>query len=212
MVSTGVIPAGARLRLAAIDGVSQGVGQVVRDVSGERSLTDAQCVKRAIASSSRKADLAAVRQGWPGMDPFVKRLGALLTDQIPTANPAATALQEVLEAACLHFHSAGPSAPPLLGPARFLAAAVSSATRSLLTYTIEGLTENGAPVVWCTHHGPMSEYLRNVKPLSLRFTPRVALPAERYAMKTWVMNQILHFDDQVLLSRASVDARTFEPY
>jgi len=212
MESTGVMPASARLRLAAVDGITQGVGQLVREVCDERELSAAQCLKRAMARSTSKADLTTVRQGWPNLDAFVKRLGALLTDQVPTADPVATALQEALEAACLHFLSAGPSAPAILGPARFLAAGVSSATRSLLTYTIEGLTEDGAPVVWCIHHGPMQEYLRKVKPLTLRFTPRVALPGERHAMKTWVMNQVLHFEDQVLLSRAGVDARTFEPY
>jgi hypothetical protein len=31
-------------------------------------------------------------------------------------------------------------------------------------------------------------------------------------MKTWVMNQLLLLDDHVLLGRANVDARTFEPY
>lgn len=212
MESTLLAPTGARLRLVSVDGVPHDTYPVYRTLSGELDLSPAQCIKRAMLRSSYKPDLPPIRQGWRSLDAFTKRLAVLLTDLVPAADPSMPLLQEVLEASCLHFLGAGTSAPPCQGAARFLAAAVSASTRGLLSYTIEAQDVTGEWVTWCIHHGGLQDYLRKVQPRTMRFGPRVARPDERHAMKSWVMNQLLHFDDQLLLSRAGIDARTFEPY
>jgi len=202
----------SRLRLVSVDGITQADSAREVAVIALAELSPARCVQRAMAQSVTKQELSLIRHGWPSLDAFVKRLSTLLTDQLPAADPERSALQEALEAACLHFHAAAPSAPPILGAARFMAAGVSSATRGLLTYTVDALHEDGQTLRWCIQHGPVRDFLVRTRPSHVRCAPRVARPDERHAMKTWVMNQLLLLDDHVLLGRANVDARTFEPY
>lgn len=212
MESCGSSASIGRLRLVSVDGITQAESARELEVIPVAELSPARCVQRAMAQSVSKRELSLIRHGWPNLDAFVKRLSTLLTDQLPAADPERSALQEALEAACLHFHAAAPSAPPILGAARFMAAGVSSAARGLLTYNVEAVHDDGQTTRWCIQHGLVRDFVASTRPTRIRCAPRVARPDERHAMKTWVMNQLLFLDDHVLLGRANVDARTFEPY
>lgn len=172
----------------------------------------AAIVARAMETSRDRNDLRSFTRTWPELQEFTLKLAATLTEYMPSSDPASSLLQESLEAACIGYLSAGPGAPAGSDVARFLGAGLAMAARGFGSLTIIGF-DGATRTRWDPRQGGISQFIidRNIERLLFSLRPP-AQPAERVALRNFIVQQTMVFEDDVRMVRAGVDYKTFEPY
>lgn len=197
--------------ITAADFDPQQPQELLRLVDLARSYQSVQCLRRAMEHSDYRNDLRSACSTWPRLAAYTARLAALVTDVAPGTTPTLTLLQEVLESACVHYLSAGPTTPPNAGPARFMAAGISACARGWLTYTVSGRSRTAAAHEWTSYEGSIVDWAERRDIERLSFRPRaLARPEERHAMRAQLADALLGFEDLVLITRVGIDYHTFE--
>lgn len=173
----------------------------------------AATLARVMHSSPDRNDLRSFMTTWGELGAFAVKLTRTLTEYVPGVNPQKSLLQEAMEAACFGYLSAGPTAPPGLDVARFFGGGLAIAARGLCALSIAGHDAPGRTIRWDPKKGGLSQFVDEHGIARLSFRLRApASPAERLAMRNFLVQSTMEFEDDVKMVRAGVDYKTFEPF